>query len=104
MDDYFGSREVRQLGGNGYYVYHQYPAFACQSQTKPDMVTHTHTDTYTHTHAHAYAYMYTALLGQMFMLLAVLSQFSLVHFEAPTRLTELQPLQVRPRPLALKGV
>lgn len=92
MDDYFGSREVRQLGGNGYYVYHQYPAFACQSQTKPDMVTHTHVHTRTH------------VLGQMFMLLAVLSQFSLVHFEAPTRLTELQPLQVRPRPLALKGV
>lgn len=47
MDDYFGSREVRQLGGNGYYVYHQYPAFACQSQTKPDMVTHTRTHTHT---------------------------------------------------------
>lgn len=38
------------------------------------------------------------------MLLPVLSQFSLVHFEAPTRLTERQPLQVRPRPLALNGV
>ncbi|XP_029699401.1 transmembrane protein 87A isoform X3 [Takifugu rubripes] len=34
---YFGSPKVRQPGGNGYYSFHQYPAFTCQAHIKPNM-------------------------------------------------------------------
>lgn len=83
---YFGSREVRQVGGNGYYVFHQYPAFTCQQPIKPDMVTHTQTHTLAHTRSPAGTDVHAVI---------VLSQFSLDNFEKPKRLTELKLPVVR---------